>query len=218
MILDTHLILEYIGYAASLLIAVSLMMRSLIRLRILNGIGALVFVIYGLLIKAYPIAVLNGFIVCIDIYYLVKMLRRSEYFSLMEVAPRSAYLHFFLDFHAKDIQTFFPSFLYQPQPGDLIFFILRDMIPAGLIILRPVNNTGEVLLDYALMNYRDLKIGSFIFDDNADMLLAKGINMLEAKGEIAAHVRYLRRMGYEQNSNGLFHRNLNPHIIHDRKF
>ena len=87
MILDTHLVLEYIGYAASLLIAVSLMMRSLIRLRILNGVGALVFVIYGLLIKAYPIAVLNGFIVCIDIYYLVKMLRRNEYFSLMEVTP-----------------------------------------------------------------------------------------------------------------------------------
>jgi uncharacterized protein with PQ loop repeat len=108
--LKLQFILELIGYAASLLIAISLMMNSLLRLRILNGIGALVFVIYGILIKAYPVAFLNGLIVIIDVYYLSQMLRRRDYFTIMEVNSDSTYLKFFLNFHLNDINKFIPSF------------------------------------------------------------------------------------------------------------
>ena len=216
MNVDTQTILEFIGYAASLLIAISLMMRSLIRLRVFNGIGAIVFVVYGILIKAYPVAVLNGLIVLIDIYYLVKMLKRSDYFSLMEIKPDSTYLKFFLNFHRKDIREFFPEFSYQPQEDDVIFFALRDTVPAGLVILRPSGTKGLVLLDYALKDYRDFKIGAFIFDDNADVLLQRGIICLEAKGGVSSHIRYLRQMNFKLDDHGGYTRKLHPHFINDR--
>ena len=215
--MNTQMILELIGYAASLVIASSLMMKSLIRLRILNAAGALVFVVYGILIQAYPIAILNGFIVFIDIYYLIIMLRRSDYFTLMEVQPQSAYLDFFLNFHSEDILTFFPKFTYQPQSEDMIFFILRDTIPAGLVLLRKENDKGVVLLDYAMKNYRDFKIGAFIFDDNADILLNRGINSLETIGVVPAHIHYLQLMGFKQQPDGLYHKALSHHIIQDQK-
>ncbi len=44
-------IFEIVGYVASILVAVSLLMRSILRLRVINLIGAITFVIYGLLIK-----------------------------------------------------------------------------------------------------------------------------------------------------------------------
>ena len=211
-------LLELIGYLASLLIAISLMMKSLIRLRVINGIGALVFVVYGILIEAYPVALLNGLIVFIDIYYLVQMLRRSDYFTLMEVEPvGSNYLQFFLDFHRQDIRNFFPQFSYVPQPDDMAFFVLRDTIPAGLVILRPDENKGQVLLDYALKDYRDFKIGAFIFDDNADMLLERGIDCLEAEGEVPSHASYLRQMGFKQGEDSLYRRQLESHFIRDRE-
>jgi hypothetical protein len=215
--MDQLSLFELIGYAASLLIAISLMMKSLIRLRVLNAVGAIVFVIYGLLIRAYPVALLNGLIVIIDIYYLVQMLRRSDYFTLMEVAPDSTYLKFFLNFHKEDIRTFFPLFSYHSQPEDMIFFILRDTIPAGLVILRPEGEQGRILLDYALKDYRDFKIGSFIFDDNADILLERGVNCLATEGEVPIHARYLRQMHFSQDEDGQFRRKLNPHFIRDRE-
>jgi len=60
--------IELIGYLGSVLVAISLMMRSLLRLRVINLIGALFFTTYGALLGAYPVAVLNGLIVCIDLY------------------------------------------------------------------------------------------------------------------------------------------------------
>lgn len=211
--------LELIGYAASLLIAISLMMKSLIRLRVLNGIGALVFVAYGILIKAYPVAVLNGLIVIIDIYYLVQMIQRKDYFSLMEVSPNSTYLQFFLRFHLIDIRNFFP----QVSAGDLkiedvCYFILRDTIPAGLVVLRISGNEGQVILDYALKDYRDFKIGSFLFDDNADELIERGITILTAESDVPIHTHYLHQMDFTQDQDGTFHKKLTPHILKDQKF
>ncbi len=193
-------------------------MKSLIKLRVFNGIGALVFVAYGILIKAYPVAVLNGLIVVIDIYYLIQMMRRRDYFSLMEVTPNSRYLEFFLNFHLEDIRNFFPSFSYQPCAADLIFFVLRDTIPAGLVIIQQDEQTGKVLLDYALNDYRDFKIGAFIFDDNADLLQQRGINRLTAKAKVPFHAKYLRKMGFVPDQNGNFKKFLSPRLIKDQKF
>lgn len=206
--MDNPLLFEMIGYSASVLIAISLMMKSLIRLRILNGIGAILFVVYGILIKSYPVAFLNGLIVIINLYYLITMLQSKDFFTLMAVTPDDAYLHFFIKFHCKDIQKFFPSFSYTPNPEDLAFFVLRDTVPAGLIILRAAHGVGRVLLDYARKDYRDFKIGAFIFNDNADLLNNLGIIALEASSDVPAHRQYLRRIGFKQVREGHFRKAL----------
>lgn len=61
---------EMLGYLASVFVAASLTMRSLTRLRVINLIGSLLFTAYGLIISAYPVAVVNAFIVLVNIYYL----------------------------------------------------------------------------------------------------------------------------------------------------
>jgi hypothetical protein len=61
---------EIIGYLASILVAISLMMRTLNKLRLVNLTGSLLFTVYGLFIGAYPVAFLNAFIVMVNIYYL----------------------------------------------------------------------------------------------------------------------------------------------------
>jgi hypothetical protein len=64
--------LEFLGYLASTLVAISLMMRSLTKLRVINLSGSLLFTVYGFSIGAYPVAVLNAFIVLVNIFYLQK--------------------------------------------------------------------------------------------------------------------------------------------------
>jgi hypothetical protein len=70
--METTSILEMIGYLASVLVAISLMMRSLTKLRVINLSGSLLFAVYGFLIGAYPVAALNAFIVGVNVFYLWK--------------------------------------------------------------------------------------------------------------------------------------------------
>lgn len=69
--------IEWVGYAASLFIVVSLTMTSIVKLRIINSVGCLLFVIYGLNVNAYPVAISNALIVMINIYNLY-MLSKSK--------------------------------------------------------------------------------------------------------------------------------------------
>jgi uncharacterized membrane protein len=73
--MDNALLWEWVGYLASVVVAISLMMSNIKKLRWWNLAGALLFVAYGLAIEALPVALVNFFIVIIDIYYLVKLYR-----------------------------------------------------------------------------------------------------------------------------------------------
>src|SRR4028119_64267 len=96
--MDSQMVLEIMGYVASVLVAVSLMMSSILRLRLINLVGSAAFTVYGVLIHAYPVAVVNLIIVLINLYYLRQMLGSREYFKLLRVQPGSEYLAAFLDF------------------------------------------------------------------------------------------------------------------------
>lgn len=64
-------ITEWIGYAASLALIISFMMKNINTLRIINSLGAVLFVVYGILLQiSYPIIITNGFILMANIYYL----------------------------------------------------------------------------------------------------------------------------------------------------
>ena len=84
---DSRFWLELLGYLASVLVAVSLMMSRILRLRVINLVGSLAFTLYGVLIGAYPVAAVNAFIVLINLWYLSRMLRAKEYFRILEVEP-----------------------------------------------------------------------------------------------------------------------------------
>ncbi|ABI40101.1 conserved hypothetical protein [Shewanella sp. MR-4] len=75
--MDSAMIWEWVGYLASVVVAISLMMSNIKKLRWLNLLGALLFVAYGMAIQAYPVAAVNFFIVLIDAYYLVVIYREQ---------------------------------------------------------------------------------------------------------------------------------------------
>ena len=59
--------IEWFGYAASVVVAISLMMSSIVKLRWFNLTGATMFSAYGFVIGAWPVGFLNLFIVAINI-------------------------------------------------------------------------------------------------------------------------------------------------------
>lgn len=84
--MDNATIWEWVGYLASVVVAISLMMSNIKKLRWWNLVGAALFVAYGLAINAIPVALVNFFIVLIDAYYLIKLYRAD---SILKDPPES---------------------------------------------------------------------------------------------------------------------------------
>jgi GNAT superfamily N-acetyltransferase len=188
-------LLELIGYIASVLVAVSLMMSSIVRLRVINLLGSITFAIYGVLIAAYPVAVVNTFIAFINIYYLRGMLVRQEFFRLLPLSSDSEYLHYFLSFYQDEIRRFMPE-AGRPQPDSLVVSVLRDTVPAGLLAGRIEGDILHVDIDFVIPAYRDFKVGRFLFEDSADYFRTRGVRQIIALAGNKEHRRYLERMGF----------------------
>ena len=84
--------LELYGYLGSALIAISLMMSDIRKLRWINLVGAGSFASYGLLIGSWPVAILNGFIVLIDVVHLWHLSRQSSVVRSVEFIAGEAYV------------------------------------------------------------------------------------------------------------------------------
>ena len=55
-----------------IVVLVSVMMKDITRLRVINSIACAMFIIYGLALGAYPIVVMNFFVIVINLYRLKK--------------------------------------------------------------------------------------------------------------------------------------------------
>ena len=193
---------ELIGYAGSLMVAVSLMMKNIRHLRNVNLIGSSTFALYGLLLKAYPVFLLNGFIAIVDIYYLYGMNKKEDYFNLMPAQDENhPYLNKFLDYYKNDISKYFPDFSVETIKGANCFFILRNLLPVGLFIYKELSQEKiEVLIDYAIPDYRDTKNGKFVYYTESIFLKEKGFKEIIAKTSIAKHQNYLEKLGFKMDS------------------
>jgi len=188
--------LELLGYVASVLVAVSLTMSSIVRLRLINLAGSIAFTVYGYLIVSYPVAVVNLFIAFVNIYFLRRMLASHEYFRLLELRTDSEYLRFFLAHYADQIRRFFPGFSPAAADASLGLFVLRDMVPAGLLLGNVRDGTLDVRLDFVIPQFRDFKIGKYLFEECADYFRERGIHEIRSPRGSDAHVSYLERMGF----------------------
>ncbi|MBT8269497.1 MAG: uroporphyrinogen decarboxylase [Bacteroidia bacterium] len=69
--LDSIDLTEWVGYAAMLMVLFSFMMKNFRKLRMVNSMGAVLFVIYGFMLDiSWPIVITNLAIVGVNGYYL----------------------------------------------------------------------------------------------------------------------------------------------------
>ncbi len=70
---------EVVGYAASIAVLCSFLLKDVKRLRIVNTIGCSIFLFYGVLLNfSIPIIITNAAIIIINMFYLVKMQREFK--------------------------------------------------------------------------------------------------------------------------------------------
>lgn len=64
---------EIFGYVAMLVVLASMLMTDVKWLRITNSIACGMFLVYGLVLSAYPLVVMNGLVILINTYKLLTL-------------------------------------------------------------------------------------------------------------------------------------------------
>ncbi|PAT02255.1 hypothetical protein CI105_02620 [Candidatus Izimaplasma bacterium ZiA1] len=192
--------LEYFGYVASLVILVSLLMSSIKKLRWINLFGAIMFSFYGFMIGSLPTGFMNFGIVIIDIYFLISIYSNKDYFTVLPIDSKSDYLQNFIKFYEKDLSLFNDQEDLVINDKDFRFFILRNAMPAGIFIAKEVNDKAlEVVVDYVIPQYRDFKVGEFIYNKQKELFESRGYKYLVANTTNKTHMKYLLKMGFTQH-------------------
>ncbi|MFD3157563.1 GNAT family N-acetyltransferase [Haloimpatiens sp. FM7330] len=192
--------LEWLGYLASLIVLISLLMSSILRLRWINLIGSSLFSLYGFLIGALPVGFMNLGIVIINIYYLVKIYNSKEYFKILPIEGNSQYFKYFLDFYKSELEEYANTSHFEVNNSDVSFYILRNMVPAGVFVgSKHDENILKVELDFVIPEYRDFKIGTYIYENKKEYFLNKGYSKFISFSSNPVHIKYFKKMGFEES-------------------
>lgn len=187
---------EWVGYVASLIVLISLVMSSVKRLRWINLSGSLIFAVYGILISSYPVAAMNLGIVLVNSYYLYQIYSKKDLFELIPVQD-DAYFEHFIDVYNKDMSQFIHLSHDIKQKGLLKFFVYRNTVPAGLFIGNAIDEDKlDIWVDYTTPMYRDFKIAEYIYTKKKQVFLDKGFKMLYTKPGQEKHNKYLEKIGF----------------------
>jgi len=63
--------IEIWGYISMIVVLISMLMKDIKLLRIINSISCGMFIIYGAVLGAYPIVLLNSLVICINVFRLI---------------------------------------------------------------------------------------------------------------------------------------------------
>lgn len=102
--------IEMDGYLGSALVVVSMLMSSVIELRVINTIGSGIFTAYALMIYSYPTALMNGFLIGLIVYNLIRLTQKDRSYDLVEGAQGEGRLRYLLDYYREDIGHTFRIF------------------------------------------------------------------------------------------------------------
>ena len=163
-------IIEGIGYAASAVLLLAMLMTSVVKLRIINTLGCILFVIYALLIKSYPVALMNTAIACVNIVFLIRIRTQESKLKILRFNGVDELIHMFVDKYKPDITTMFPEYTQTDKHYSCSFLVMRNMEMAGVFIAHDEGNGNLIVeLDYVIPAYRDCLIGDFVFNKSRNI-------------------------------------------------
>lgn len=189
------MIVELVGYIGSILVLISFLMTSVVKLRVINAVGGTIFAVYAMIIQSYPTAFMNFCLVLINIYYLVCLRKSDRNYDFIEGKPGESLVQYMIDFYHTDIQKYFPIFKEKQPDCDTAYVVCKDAALAGLFLGKKRGQGElEVLLDYCVPAYRDCSVGNYLYSKLKD----QGIRKMTFTGTPGLHESYLQTMGFEK--------------------
>ena len=191
------LYIELFGYLGSCLVVISMLMSSVIKLRIINIIGSTISGIYALIIGSFPLALMNICLIVINVYNILKLKKESKKYEIVKGDTKENFFYYFVDHYGDDIKRHFSDFDAKKVSGDTVYYVFCNEAPVGLFIGNNRKNNVDIVLDYTVPNYRDCSVAKFLYI----AMKKNGINQLEVKNPSEKHIEFLEKMGYRLEEN-----------------
>lgn len=196
--IDIKQIIEIVGYIGSALVIISMLMTSVVKLRVINMTGSVIFGAYALCIRSYPTAAMQVALIIINIINLRKLLNTKKEYSVIKLTGTNSFVNHFIGQNEQDIKSIFPEFT-QIQPADSVYLVCCHSDCAGILVgEQAAGNTLNVTLDYTTPAYRDTSVGKFLYDK----LKEDGVKNLFVKQAVNLHAKYLLKMGFYNKDSG----------------
>jgi hypothetical protein len=200
----------YFGYLASLFLIIALVVANDLKFRWFNTAGNVAFIIYAIILNAFPVLLTNGILLFINVYYLYRIYNRKEDFKLITFTGNEQLATNFLQFYREDIASYFPDYPSTPVTGNLNFVVLRDMVIANMFSATLTQDGNAVVaLNYTLKKYRDFKVGRFIFEKEKTFLQSRGVQKIVYESVAnKSHLQFLKVMGFSKTATGHWEKNI----------
>ena len=191
--MNAKMALEIFGYIGSALVVISMLMSSIVKLRIINTIGSVISFVYALFCGAMPLALMNICLIIINLYGLYKLLRSKKTYELVKGTGEESLVTHFMDRYSDDIQKFFPDFRKEEAAGKMAYITCCEDEPAGLMLGDVKDKTFDILFDYSTPKYRDSSVAKYLYEK----LEEEDISELRFAREASTpHMLFMKRMGF----------------------
>lgn len=189
------MLIEIFGYVGSVLVVVSMLMSSIVKLRVINTVGSVISCIYAFICRAYPLALMNICLIVINVYSLMRLLKTDKKYELLCANTDDTFVKHFLNYYENDIKKFFPSFDAAQMEGMDAFVVCCEGNYVGLAIGKNASGVFDMVLDYATPAYRDTSVGQYFYEN----ISKYKINTIRYAQIVSAeHEPYMKKMGFEK--------------------
>lgn len=191
--MDMALCIELFGYLGSCLVVVSMLMSSVIKLRIINIIGSTISGIYAFIIGSFPLALMNTCLIIINVYNIFKLKKESRKYEIVKGDTADSFFKYFVACYNEDIKNYFSYFQKDNVSGNTVYYTFCNETPVGIFIGNRNGDNVEITVDYTVPNYRDCSVAKFLYV----AMNKAGINKLEIEKPSEKLIPFLTKMGYK---------------------
>lgn len=202
--MDSKMLIEVFGYIGSAMVVVSMLMTSIVKLRIINTAGSIISGIYAVICGAIPLALMNACLIAINVTGLIKLLKSKKTYDLVSGKADGALVKFFIDYYEDDIKTYFPHFNKKESFGQKAYFICHEGVPAGVLLGKENDDSFEINIEYTTPTYRDCSVGKYLYSSLKENSIR---SLVFVNNPSEAHVSYMKKMGYSIED-GLYKKSL----------
>lgn len=190
--MDSSLYLELFGYLGSFLVVISMLMSSVIKLRVINITGSIISGTYALIIGSFPLALMNICLIIINVYNILKLKKESRKYEIVKGDTQDSFYKYFVNHYSEDIKNYFCNFEEEKASGDTVYYVFCNESPVGLFVGNKKNDKLDVVLDYTVLFYRDCSVAKFLYI----AIKKEGFNQLEIEKPSEKHIPFLNKMNY----------------------
>ncbi|MBQ7391628.1 MAG: YgjV family protein [Clostridia bacterium] len=192
--LKMNIYLEIFGYIGTALVIVSMLMTSIVKLRIINMCGGLISLIYAICVNTWPVVVLNACLISINFVQTVRQLRGKEDVTILSLKAGDPTANHLLGIWQKDIQKYYPDLDFEEINGKEVHILYVEEEAVGFLVGARNGELFSLSILYLIPSHRTVATGERIFA----ALREKGVHILTScEFYTKAPHRYLCRMGFE---------------------